>query len=291
MRISVSFHPLVKPSEYLRRLSKHIDSHLKPFRCRKPGCANQAFSSVACRLRHEREMHKMHNAEEFLCRYTGPCERKQSGNGFARSFNRGDHEKRVHHIVQENPRKGRPKNVSNDSSHTHSSHRKNSALRKQIHRDNSSPSGESSTSTIGATVSTHFGSVDGPLAAAPMDSYARFPDFQGGANFGNPPNTTLSFMPNQVIPSSPFTTRTRPSKASVKPNMSDASQTSKKRQEYERQWPRRVRMLRNLASRLPDIPDGPSHNLVYSIQQEAQVLLQLSDDGIDLWTIENSRTR
>jgi len=96
----------------LHSTSKHIDSHLRPFKCRKPDCANQAFSSVALRLRHERDMHKMHFAEEYLCRYPGPCDRNQSGNGFARSFNRGDHERRVHHMIQKNTRsEGRPNMV------------------------------------------------------------------------------------------------------------------------------------------------------------------------------------
>src|SRR5215469_539704 len=207
----------MKASENLRCVSKHIDSHLKPFRCRKAGCANQAFSSVACRLRHEREMHKMHNAEEFLCRYDGTCERKQSGNGFARSFNRGDHEKRVHHIFQENPRsKGRPKGTSSETSNTHSSMRRNSAHRKLSHRDNNSNSDESSTSTIGATVSINPTQVTRPLAYPSMDSYL-FAGFQGDAHFGIP-NTSLSIVQDQVIPSSPVTKRSRVPKATVKPN-------------------------------------------------------------------------
>jgi len=54
---------------------------------------------MACKLRHEREMHDMHSAREHLCRFSGECDRKVPKNGFARSFNRSDHEKRVHGIV------------------------------------------------------------------------------------------------------------------------------------------------------------------------------------------------
>jgi hypothetical protein len=296
MRISVSFDPLMKPPENLRCLSKHIDSHLKPFRCRKPGCANQAFSSVACRLRHEREMHKMHNAEEFLCRYDGPCERKQPGNGFARSFNRGDHEKRVHHIFQENPRtKGRPKGPSSVTNNTNPSPRRPSAQRRRTPRDNNSPSDESSTSTIGATDSNRLAQVDGPLAAThmdPMDPYAGFLGFHGGASVGNPPNATLSIMENQVILSSRDAKRAGSSKTGVKPKIRGASQISKERQELERQWAEHVHELRNLMSCLPDAPDESSGNVLCSIDQETRALQRLRDihNKINLRKMGNSRT-
>jgi len=208
----------MKAFRHLRSNSKHIDSHLKPFRCRKPGCANQAFSSVACRLRHEREMHKMHNAEEFLCRYDGPCERKQPGNGFARSFNRGDHEKRVHHIFQENTRsKGRPKGASSETSNAYS------ALRKLSRWDNNSTSDESSTSTIADTVE----------------------GLPGDTNFASPPNTTLSIMQNQaqVIPSFPGIKRNRFSKTGTKSNTRGSCQVPKRSHE---QWTEHVDKRRNL---------------------------------------------
>jgi len=91
----------------------------------------------------------MHNAEEFLCRYRGPCERKQSGNGFARSFNRGDHEKRVHHIVQDNMRS---RDRSSETSNAHSTLYMNSDWHTRKRRCSNNASSESSTFTIGATV-------------------------------------------------------------------------------------------------------------------------------------------
>ena len=76
-------------------LSKHLDSHLKPYRCKQPGCAENPFSSTACLLRHEREAHGMHNHKEVLCRIR-ECERSFPGKGFPRKWNANDHMKRVH---------------------------------------------------------------------------------------------------------------------------------------------------------------------------------------------------
>jgi len=234
----------------------------------------------------------MHNAEEYLCRYDGPCDRKQPGSGFARSFNRGDHEKRVHRITQENPRqKGRPKGASSETNNAQSSSRRNSAQRKLNHRDNNSTSDESSASTVGATVSNNPAQVTRPMTVSPMDSYLGFTGLPAGADFGIPPNTTLSFMQNEVIPSSPVTKRTRVSKASVKPNTRGTGQTSKRRQEYVRLWAEHTRKLRDLSSLLPDVPDNSSDNLVYSIEREAQTLrLLLIRNGIDPQPIGNSRS-
>lgn len=55
------------------------------------------FSSTACLLRHERERHAMHGHGDkpHLCHFEG-CERGVPGNGFPRSWNLGDHMKRVH---------------------------------------------------------------------------------------------------------------------------------------------------------------------------------------------------
>ncbi|KAI9669985.1 MAG: hypothetical protein M1831_007021 [Alyxoria varia] len=76
---------------------KYIDSHLKPWKCKVPGCEDLRFSSTACRLRHEREAHGAHGhgMNPYLCLFAG-CERAQPDNGFPRSWNRNDHMKRCH---------------------------------------------------------------------------------------------------------------------------------------------------------------------------------------------------
>ena len=77
--------------------SKHLDSHLKPYRCKISTCSESQFSSTACLLRHEREAHGMHGHGEkpHLC-YFSECDRSIAGNGFPRRWNLFDHMKRVH---------------------------------------------------------------------------------------------------------------------------------------------------------------------------------------------------
>ena len=77
--------------------SKHLDSHLKPYRCKIPACVELQFSSTACLLRHEREAHGMHGHGEkpHLCSFS-ECDRSVPGNGFPRRWNLFDHMKRVH---------------------------------------------------------------------------------------------------------------------------------------------------------------------------------------------------
>lgn len=84
--------------------SKHIDSHLRPYRCKHPSCYEQQFSSTACLLRHEREAHGMHGhgKNPFDCPYPG-CERSEPGKGFPRRWNLSDHMKRVHKHTGRNP--------------------------------------------------------------------------------------------------------------------------------------------------------------------------------------------
>ncbi|KAH6663751.1 hypothetical protein B0J14DRAFT_570293 [Halenospora varia] len=81
-------------------LSKFVDSHLKPYRCKALACENLHFSSTACLLRHEREAHAMHGSGDkpFLCTHDG-CDRGVLGNGFPRHWNLRDHMKRVHNDV------------------------------------------------------------------------------------------------------------------------------------------------------------------------------------------------
>ena len=48
------------PTDAYRRSSKHLDLHLKPYRCNFRECVGTQFSSTGCLLRHEREIHKLH---------------------------------------------------------------------------------------------------------------------------------------------------------------------------------------------------------------------------------------
>jgi len=81
----------------IKNPSKHLDSHLKPYRCKVSSCVAVPFSSTACLLRHEREAHGMHGHGEkpHLCWFE-ECDRSVPGNGFPRRWNLFDHMKRVH---------------------------------------------------------------------------------------------------------------------------------------------------------------------------------------------------
>lgn len=84
--------------------SKHLDSHLKPYRCKSNSCTQIQFSSTACLLRHEREAHGMHGhgPKPHLC-YFKDCDRAQEDNGFPRRWNLFDHMKRVHDFAGTEP--------------------------------------------------------------------------------------------------------------------------------------------------------------------------------------------
>ncbi|KAL8896288.1 MAG: hypothetical protein Q9192_003170 [Flavoplaca navasiana] len=86
-----------KPEKLKCNYDKHLDSHLKPYRCKLSACSTLAFSSTACLLRHEREAHGMHGHGDkpHLCTYHD-CERSIPGNGFPRRWNLFDHMRRVH---------------------------------------------------------------------------------------------------------------------------------------------------------------------------------------------------
>lgn len=93
-----------------RETSKHLDSHLKPYRCRNGECSILKFSSTACLLRHEREAHGLHGHGEkpYLCLFR-ECDRSQPTQGFPRQWNLRDHMKRVHNFVgSENSEHGYP---------------------------------------------------------------------------------------------------------------------------------------------------------------------------------------
>lgn len=81
----------------MRVCSKNVDSHLKPYHCKTPGCEDSKFSSTACLLRHEREAHGYHGYGErpHSCPYV-TCDRHPPGSGFPRKWNLLDHQRRVH---------------------------------------------------------------------------------------------------------------------------------------------------------------------------------------------------
>jgi hypothetical protein len=162
-------------------------------------------------------MHKMHNAEEFLCRFQGACERKQFGNGFARSFNRGDHEKRVHHIFQENPRsKGRPKGTSiiSEASNAHSALRRNSVQGKLSLRNSNNASYESSTKLI----EQHNHLLDDSLTTQPSASTGMsFPLMTFGSTSNTQTAKTTSSMGDTAPSTTPKSTRLDPYPRSITP--------------------------------------------------------------------------
>ena len=97
--------------------SKHLDSHLKPYRCKSNECSDTHFSSTACLLRHEREAHGMHGhgAKPFLCKFEG-CERAHANHGFPRRWNLLDHMKRVHGYSASEPSNNSDSPSPSDSS-------------------------------------------------------------------------------------------------------------------------------------------------------------------------------
>ena len=97
--------------------SKHLDSHLKPYRCKSNECSDTHFSSTACLLRHEREAHGMHGhgAKPFLCKFEG-CERAHENHGFPRRWNLLDHMKRVHGYSASEPSNNSDSPSPSDSS-------------------------------------------------------------------------------------------------------------------------------------------------------------------------------
>jgi len=83
---------------------------------------------------------------------------------------------------------------------------------------------------------------------------------------------------------------TRASKARVKSTGTYGStQASKKRRNSLGQWAEHVHRLRDLASRLPDVPDESSINTLRSIEQESRELLAIHND-IDFRPMENPKS-
>lgn len=105
------------PEKLKCNYDKHLDSHLKPYRCKSNECSDTHFSSTACLLRHEREAHGMHGhgAKPFLCIFEG-CERAHENHGFPRRWNLLDHMKRVHGYSASEPSNNSDSPSPSDSS-------------------------------------------------------------------------------------------------------------------------------------------------------------------------------
>ena len=153
--------------------SKHLDSHLKPYRCKSNECSDTHFSSTACLLRHEREAHGMHGhgAKPFLCKFEG-CERAHENHGFPRRWNLLDHMKRVHGYSASEPSNNSDSpSPSDSSSHkdpTHSQRKRRTpspmenGAAKRAKVATSRAEGQASISPAGAS-----GSVAMPLRQLP----------------------------------------------------------------------------------------------------------------------------
>ena len=77
--------------------SKHMDKHVRPYRCPHPSCAKlQGFTYSGGLLRHEREVHGKHGGPkaQLMCPVAN-CKR-QTGKGFTRKENLNEHLRRVH---------------------------------------------------------------------------------------------------------------------------------------------------------------------------------------------------
>ena len=88
----------------MRKHSKHMDKHDRPYKCTAPGCEKLlGFTYSGGLLRHEREVHKMHGGTKapLYCPYTG-CKRS-SGDGFTRRENLSEHIRRVHQRATATP--------------------------------------------------------------------------------------------------------------------------------------------------------------------------------------------
>jgi len=78
--------------------NKHMDRHERPYKCREDGCElNPGFTYSGGLLRHQREVHNMHQStmKPLLCPFPN-CNRS-SGKGFTRKENLKEHRRRRHH--------------------------------------------------------------------------------------------------------------------------------------------------------------------------------------------------
>ena len=149
--------------------SKHLDSHLKPYRCKSHECSDTHFSSTACLLRHEREAHGMHGhgAKPFLCKFEG-CERAHENHGFPRRWNLLDHMKRVHGYSASEPSNKSDSPSPSDSS-SHNSNKDQASNQRKRRTPSPTETGVAkrvkvATSKADGQASTNFLSGSGPVA-------------------------------------------------------------------------------------------------------------------------------
>ena len=88
-----------RPCEY----NKHMDKHERPWKCYEPGCeTNPGFTYSGGLLRHQREVHKMHQSTRTPLYCPFPNCNRSSGTGFTRRENLEEH-KRRRHLGQPDP--------------------------------------------------------------------------------------------------------------------------------------------------------------------------------------------
>lgn len=231
-------------------------------------------------------MHKMHNAKEHLCRYLGYCERKQTGNGFARSFNRGDHERRVHGMEPDNTRtKGRPKNSSATDTANISQAARKPSIPQQRTYTGLNTSDDSSTSTISSPVPRTGNAADAQSLQMPMTAPVAIPapsysrqQFMApcslplGGPFGGHPARNIPPIPS--LASMARRPSSGPSGVIKYSRKGRISPVSDKFHEYTRH----VEKLQKLVANLPSIPDDTALQLERSIAEELDLLRRIHGD-------------
>lgn len=93
IQVCQSDSPLSHPTNiYIR---KHMDKHLRPYKCHVPTCTVNSFATAGDLKRHEREVHStpVHNCPITTC--------KRNRRGFSRKDNLVQHMSRTHDQVQD----------------------------------------------------------------------------------------------------------------------------------------------------------------------------------------------
>jgi len=61
---------LLIAKQLTKMFNKHIDFHVKSYRCKEFSCVTIFFSSATCMLRHKREIHDKHDHKKKSHLYT-----------------------------------------------------------------------------------------------------------------------------------------------------------------------------------------------------------------------------